>query len=102
MDNDTSSSYWNERFRLYGESRGTYKAICSYGMPYLYNKYIDIIQKRAFTASLDALALKERSVLDIGCGTGRWCRIIAEKGAHVTRYRHLGTGNYTGATNNKG
>ena len=84
MENDTSSAYWNERFRLHGESRGTYKAICSYGMPYLYNKYIDIIQKKAFTTPLNALNLKNKSVLDIGCGTGRWCRILADRGAQVT------------------
>jgi len=84
MDNDTSSAYWNERFIRHGESHGSYKAICSYGMPYLYNKYIDVIQKKAFTTPLNALNLKNKSVLDIGCGTGRWCRILAERGAQVT------------------
>jgi len=84
MTDHSSSTYWNERFRLYGESRGTYKAICSYGMPYLYNRYIDIVQKKALGSALNALQLEGKSVLDIGCGSGRWCRILAEKGAYVT------------------
>jgi 2-polyprenyl-3-methyl-5-hydroxy-6-metoxy-1,4-benzoquinol methylase len=78
------SAYWDQRFSSYGGSRGAYKAICSYGMPYLYNKYIDLLQRKAFCAALDRLGVAGRQVLDVGCGVGRWCRLLSDRGAAVT------------------
>ncbi|MDD5492913.1 MAG: class I SAM-dependent methyltransferase [bacterium] len=77
-------SYWDQRAREYGHSRRGYKAICSYGSPYLYNKYIDLVQKKGFYRMLKAAGIQSKSVLDIGCGVGRWCRILTRRGAVVT------------------
>lgn len=76
--------YWDQRAREYGNSHRGYKAICSYGSPYLYNKYIDLVQKKGFYRMLKTAGIQGKAVLDIGCGVGRWCRILAKKGAQVT------------------
>jgi ubiquinone/menaquinone biosynthesis C-methylase UbiE len=75
---------WNRRAREYGTSRGGYKAICSYGAPYLYNCYVDFIHKKAFRKMLGRTEVMGRRVLDVGCGVGRWCRFLSGKGARVT------------------
>jgi ubiquinone/menaquinone biosynthesis C-methylase UbiE len=77
-------NYWDQRAREYGRSRRGYKAICSYGSPYLYNKYIDLVQKKGFYRMLQNAGVQGKTVLDIGCGVGRWCRILAKRGAVVT------------------
>ncbi len=76
--------YWDQRAREYGNSHRGYKAICSYGSSYLYNKYIDLIQRKGFYRMLRGEDIRGKRVLDIGCGVGRWCRILAKKGAQVT------------------
>ncbi|MBI4664949.1 MAG: class I SAM-dependent methyltransferase [Nitrospinae bacterium] len=79
-----SPGYWNSRAIQYGGSTGGYKAICSYGMPFFYNKYIDLIQQKAMRKILRTLDIRGKSVLDVGCGVGRWCRILSGMGAEVT------------------
>lgn len=76
--------YWDQRAQEYGNSRRGYKAVCSYGSPYLYNKYIDLVQKKGFYQMLKAVDIQGKTVLDIGCGVGRWCRILVKRGAAVT------------------
>jgi len=76
--------HWNQRAKEHGASRKGYKAICSYGAPYVYNKYIDIIHKKAFLKMLRRCQVKDKKVIDVGCGVGRWCRLLSGKGARVT------------------
>lgn len=76
--------HWNERARQYGRSYGGYKAICSYGAPYFYNKYIDLIQKKAFYRMFRSQSADRKKILDVGCGVGRWCLILRQLGAEVT------------------
>jgi len=74
--------YWEARARRFARNGAGLGAVCSYGMPWFYNRYIHLIQDRA----LDAWLLKMRGsrVLDIGCGIGRWSRKLAHSGAMVT------------------
>ncbi len=72
---------WDSRAKKYGTSRYGYKAICSYGSPYVYNRYIDIVQRKAFLKALRHVGIKGKRVLDVGCGVGRWCRVLYKMGA---------------------
>ncbi|MBI5417038.1 class I SAM-dependent methyltransferase [Candidatus Poribacteria bacterium] len=87
LDNDIEKNnytYWNKRALVYGTSHKGFKAICSYGAPYLYNKYIDLIHNKAFNRMIGSINIKNKKILDAGCGTGRWSGRLAEKGAIVT------------------
>ena len=63
-----------------GEGQGL-AAVCSYGMPELYNRIIDWCQWLALRRWLRVSP--GSSVLDVGCGVGRWSRRLAARGAHV-------------------
>jgi SAM-dependent methyltransferase len=74
-------SYWEDRAQRFAGERDGLAAICAYGMPEFYNRAIDWEQRQALAPWLD-IAPGTR-VLDVGCGIGRWSRLIATRGAHV-------------------
>ncbi len=74
--------YWEQRARRFAGSGAGLGAVCSFGMPAFYNRAIDLCQRLALRRWL-----KVRSgtrVLDVGCGVGRWSRLLASRGASVT------------------
>ena len=76
------SAYWEERAqRFAGEGAGL-AAVCAYGMPEFYNRAIQLEQRLALRPWLDVKP--GTRVLDVGCGVGRWSRLLAAKGASVT------------------
>ncbi|HET9388163.1 MAG TPA: class I SAM-dependent methyltransferase [Steroidobacteraceae bacterium] len=78
----TPGAYWEDRAKRFaGEGRGL-AAVCSYGMPEFYNRAIHLEQRLALGPWL-AVRDGER-VLDVGCGVGRWSRLLAARGAQVT------------------
>src|SRR6266516_2925008 len=53
-------------------------------MPPWYNRYFAGVQRKAFQRALSHCGdLAGASVLEIGCGTGRWSRLLRDLGAHV-------------------
>jgi SAM-dependent methyltransferase len=79
---NSAQGYWEERARRFlarGEGLG---AVCSYGMPGFYNDYIHLTQRLALKPWLRAS--QGMSVLDAGCGAGRWSLRLAGAGAQVT------------------
>lgn len=75
-------AYWEERARRFAIDGAGLAAVCSYGMPAFYNRFIDLSQRLALAPWLRVRP--GTSVLDVGCGVGRWCRELAARGARVT------------------
>jgi 2-polyprenyl-3-methyl-5-hydroxy-6-metoxy-1,4-benzoquinol methylase len=82
--NPTASSYWDERARRFALRGAGLAAVCSYGMPAFYNRYIDICQRRALAPWLQQPARPGSTALDVGCGVGRWALELARLGHDVT------------------
>lgn len=75
-------SYWEDRARRFAAEGDGLAAVCSYGMPEFYNRMIHFNQRLAL-APWWSVAPGTR-VLDVGCGVGRWSRLLASRGAIVT------------------
>jgi len=74
--------YWEQRavrFARQGEGRA---AVCSFGMPEFHNRAIDLCQWLALRSWVGPSAAG--TVLDVGCGVGRWSRRLARGGGRVT------------------
>ena len=74
--------YWEDRARRFAGERDGLAAVCAYGMPEFYNLAIHIEQRLALDPWLKVA--DGTRVLDVGCGVGRWSRLLAARGAQVT------------------
>jgi 2-polyprenyl-3-methyl-5-hydroxy-6-metoxy-1,4-benzoquinol methylase len=77
-----AATYWERRAREFAARDRGLPAVCSYGMPGFYNRYIDICQRRALLPLLSGST--PGSALDVGCGVGRWSLELAKRGHAVT------------------
>lgn len=82
-------AYWEARARQFAPEGEGLGAVCSYGMPAFYNRYIHFLQSRALEQWMRVDS--DTRVLDIGCGVGRWSRRLAHAGATVTGVDHSPT-----------
>lgn len=76
-----AAHYWEQRARRFAARGAGLAAVCSYGMPELYNRAIQCSQRLALAPHLRLPA--GTRVLDVGCGIGRWSRLLAARGAEV-------------------
>jgi 2-polyprenyl-3-methyl-5-hydroxy-6-metoxy-1,4-benzoquinol methylase len=77
-----SRLYWDERARRFATWGEGLAAVCAYGMPRFYNRAIHLLQWLALRRWLQVTP--GATVLEIGCGVGRWSRRLATNGAVVT------------------
>jgi 2-polyprenyl-3-methyl-5-hydroxy-6-metoxy-1,4-benzoquinol methylase len=56
--------------------------VCHAGEPHWLNEYYGYFQRKVYVSLLATAPAAEPSsrALDVGCGAGRWCRILAERG----------------------
>jgi len=74
--------YWEDRARRFAAEGAGLAAVCAYGMPGFYNRAIHLEQRLALDPWLRMIP--GARVLDVGCGVGRWSRLLAARGARVT------------------
>ena len=75
-------TYWDDRARRFAGDGEGLAAVCSYGMPAFYNGLTHLAQRLALAKWLRVP--EGTRVLDVGCGVGRWSRLLASRGALVT------------------
>ena len=85
------------------EDPGLLGAVCYAGAPLWLNQFLAHFQQKAITGALRRVRRRRegRAMLEIGCGTGRWCHYLAASGpvvgvdispSMVRRARELGPG----------
>lgn len=58
--------------------------VCHAGAPIWFNQYYARHQRTVFQMLLDQVPVADgMRALDVGCGAGRWCRLLAERGFRV-------------------
>lgn len=82
--NLSPAAYWEQRARQYATVDRGLPAVCSYGMPGFYNRYIEATQRRALLPWFERVAPGTRTALDMGCGVGRWSLELAARGYTVS------------------
>lgn len=69
--------YWNQHSIKYlKDDQNGLSAVCYSGMPMWYNNFLDFFQKFVIKKLVGDLKIKNEKILEIGCGTGRWCKFF--------------------------
>jgi SAM-dependent methyltransferase len=76
------TDFWEERAQAFSTADPEgWAAVCHRGAAVYYNRFIDWSQRRACRRLLDRATLAPGApAVDVGCGTGRWTRVVMDRG----------------------
>jgi SAM-dependent methyltransferase len=74
--------YWNRVASRYAAA-DPLGAVCYPAAPEWFNRFYGRFQERAVARMLTDVPLRDARCLDVGCGSGRWSRLLAARGAQV-------------------
>ena len=74
-------TYWEERAKK-GRRNSLFTTVMIFKATDRENATLDRIQKKLMRRIVDKLDLIDRSVLEYGCGVGRWYPFFSQRGAH--------------------
>lgn len=80
LSDDEYRDYWEKIHKEYKED---FQAVCFPGKSKYFNNFFDRVQKFAISRAIKNENIKGKSLLDLGCGRGRWLLYFAQKGAKV-------------------
>jgi ubiquinone/menaquinone biosynthesis C-methylase UbiE len=81
-DREHLADYWENQGRRAVTSE--HDAVCYPGAPAFLNAYVDHSQRRAVERLLGRVgSVAGARAIDVGCGTGRWSRLLSARGADV-------------------
>ncbi len=79
MNKYNMQKYWDERAKV---SENICEKVCVYGAPPQFNEIMDKIQRMCLSKLLKQIPdISGKKVLEVGCGVGRWAKLIINKGA---------------------
>lgn len=88
QEREKASIYWQDlhrNLRDAGKWDSSYKIVCFPGLSGVYNKMIHHFQQLSLRHALKYLhGIKGKAVLEVGCGTGRWCKFLSKLTDSVT------------------
>lgn len=83
LDSADLETYWKGLHARRG-TVSDLEIVCLPGAPAWLNRYVADTQRRVFLRMLGEIgSLAGASVLDVGCGTGRWSQLLRDRGAKV-------------------
>lgn len=89
LDRKNAEDYWKTHSKVWADldrkrDPEGLANVCYNGAPLWYNKFFAHFQKVNYRRLLKLVPGKDLATLDLGCGAGRWCRILKRRGWDVT------------------
>ena len=89
LDDKEMKKYWKEHSKIWknldrNKDKAGLSNVCHPGVPFWYNKFFAYWQRTNVNRMARKIPANNRKALEIGCGTGRWCKLLSEHGFKVT------------------
>ena len=89
LNNEEAKKYWKEHSKIWkhldrNKDKAGLSNVCHPGAPLWYNKFFAYWQRTNINRMVRKIPSNNKKALEIGCGTGRWCKLLSEQGFKVT------------------